>query len=57
MVYDNADAQEGAMTEVVGGGCRFCSDHWYDVETLDVKYFPYHRMNELVPVGAVLYRW
>ena len=54
MVYDNADAQQGAMTEVVGGvGVVSGSDHWYDVETLDVKYFPYYRMNELVPVGAV----
>ena len=54
MIYDTADSQQATMTEVAGGvGVVSGSDHWYDVETVDVKYFPYKRMNELVPVGAV----
>lgn len=54
MVYDNVDSQEGIASPVKGGvGVVSGADHWYDVENLDIKYFPYQRMNELVPVGAV----
>ena len=54
VIYDTVDSKEGTSTPVkYGRGVVSGSDHWYDLENLDIKFFPYKRMNSLVPVGAV----
>ncbi|MEE2782604.1 MAG: molybdopterin cofactor-binding domain-containing protein [Pseudomonadota bacterium] len=53
--YTDADASEPSKVEMVPGAGGVVSglDNWYDLQNLEVNYYPQPLMNQLVPVGFV----